>query len=135
MNESHSSETPLPLDQVLHERLVEAHTGIHGDVVYVCLCAFRSVEVLKVGERLKVIGTHASRIDGKFLVVFHVLKLDHSLEREVNLGFIEDVKENDLVSRVPQVMEALQHRFGLGHEVAEQNDEAFVSDHDRQQVE
>ena len=85
-------------------------------------------------HRLQVVAAHALGVERQLVGRLHVLELDQALEREMHLGLVEDVEQDDLVAAVAQVVQALQHRLRVGQQVAEEHDQALAADHGRQLV-
>src|SRR5262245_24370979 len=112
----------LSLQQILHQGSVEGHARVHRHVVDVRLAAFLFVMRLKIAQRGQIIGPHALGVEGELAVHFHILKLNDAVERKMHLGLVEDVEEDDVVAAMPQVMAALNHRLGIGEQVAETHD-------------
>src|SRR5438105_4819257 len=69
---SRRSEPFLTLQQVLHERLVEADARIHRDVIDVRLGALGAEELAEAFQGLKVIGPGAASVHRQLLVALDV---------------------------------------------------------------
>ena len=52
----------------------------------------------------------------------------------MHLGLIENVKQDDFVAAMAQMVQAVQHRLGIGQQIAENHHQAFAADHRRQLV-
>ena len=96
---SQDSEATLPLHQILQKRLVETHARIDGNIIDVGLGAFAPIVILKLRDRLQVVAAHALGVEHQLVRRLHILELDQPLEGEMNLGLIENVKQNDLIAR------------------------------------
>src|SRR5262249_5316033 len=67
----------LPLQQILHQRLIKTHAGVHRHVVDVRLGALAAVQLPELAQRRQVVPLDAARIDLDLLLrVLHVLELD-----------------------------------------------------------
>src|SRR5947209_19776683 len=84
INEPTPLKAPLPLEQVLQQRLVEADAGVHRDVIDVGLGALAPVALLERAHRLEVIAAHAPGVEGQTILTLHVLELDQALNGEVD---------------------------------------------------
>ena len=74
----------------------------------------------------QIVGLHALGVHRHSAILLHVLKLDQAFEREMHLGLVEDMEQDDVVAAMPQLIEALQDRLGIGQQVAEEHDQAAV---------
>src|ERR1700676_3771619 len=111
MNKGHTKEirskSLLPLQQVLHQRLIKADTRIYRHVVDIGFGAFAPVKVLEFRNCLDVVGADAFGVHRELRLFLDVLEFDNAIEREVDFRLVEDVKENNLVAAMPQVVKTL----------------------------
>src|SRR5262249_34195108 len=82
-------------------------------------------------DLLEVVGLDRFRVDLDCLTGLIILEPQHAFEWKYRLGFIKDVKNDQVVTCKPQPMNGLQDRSGLAQEIAEEHDQAPVADHSR----
>src|SRR5208337_3674384 len=91
--------------------------------------AIRPVTGLKILDLLEVIGLDGIGIDLQDLPGLIILQLEHALEGKHGLGLVENMKDDDVVTREPEAVESPQNRLGVGQQVTEDHDQAAVADH------
>src|SRR5438552_1869268 len=73
-------EPPLPREQILQQRLVEADAGVDGDIIDVGASAVGLVALAKVLDRFQVVAAHPFGIERQLALLLHVAELDDPLE-------------------------------------------------------
>src|SRR5262245_28230960 len=116
------SALPLPAQQILQQRFVEAQAGIHRHIVNARLRALGRQVLSKVSQGRKIVAADPFRIDGELFRRLDVRKLYRALEWECRFGLIENVEENDVVTTMAQMIQAIQNRIRIGEQIGEDHD-------------
>ena len=98
--------------QIAHQCLIKRHAGVDRDVIDPGAEAFLAVAGPERGDLFEVVGLDGVGVDLQPFVGLVVFQFEHPVEREEGLGLVEDVKDDDVVARVPEPVEGLVDRIG-----------------------
>src|SRR5204863_6430284 len=120
----HRRLTPaLAAQQILHQRLIEVDASIHRHIVDAGARAVFPVAILELLQMIEIGSTLAEPIDRKDGALIRILHLVQPLEREMDLGFIENMEDDDVVATVTKMVQRLSDRLGIREQIAEQHDQ------------
>src|SRR5690348_13056125 len=88
--------------QTLHKRLVELHAGVESDIIDAAFETFATVHFAEPFNFCQVIAAKTAGVDLQFFLAFGLFQLDNAIERKSHFSLVQHMKQDDVVSAVPQ---------------------------------
>lgn len=112
----------------LHERSVELHRGVEGNVVGAECSEFAAPVVLPAEHGFAIAGASAVGIGGALGAGLGIDEADMTAEVQLGFGDVENVHDDQVVAAEANGVERLAEFVLLGKEVAQDDDEPAMGD-------
>ncbi len=117
------------LGQVFHQRSVKRDAGVERDVIHPGGEAFLAVVFSQGTHAVEVIPADAGSVDQHRFTSFRIAKIDHPVKRKIHFRFVHDVKQNHIMSGMPQHVQRVDDRSRIGQQIGKNHHQTAMPKH------